>query len=95
MTDKKEMPDEIIAGYSQGYSMWRKLDNDYLILEGEARYIRVDVAQQSVAGLVEALRWALDVIETCEKNAHNIDWSIGHFGRKGRAQQALREWEGT
>ena len=39
--------------------------------------------------LLEALTWALGVIEICEKNAPDIDWSIGHFGRKKRAKATL------
>lgn len=59
----------------------------------------VDIAKANAAFIVracnaheeltEALKWALGVITTCEENAHNIDWSIGHFGRKGKAQAAL------
>lgn len=44
--------------------------------------------------LLEALTWALGVIEICETNAHNVDWSIGHFGRKARAQAAINKVKG-
>lgn len=37
-----QMPGEIIAGDSFGYPMWRRADDDYLILDGEARYVRAD-----------------------------------------------------
>lgn len=38
-----DMPGEIIAGDSEGYPMWRTADNEYLILDGEAKYIRADL----------------------------------------------------
>lgn len=41
--------------------------------------------------LRHCLIWALDVIGISEKNAPNIDWSIGHFGRKARALAALMQ----
>lgn len=44
--------------------------------------------------LVASLKWALDVISIADKNAPNIDWSIGHFGRKTTAQAAIAKAKG-
>lgn len=68
MTDKPETPahitqqsidacpEEIIAGDSLGYSMWRLKGNDYLILDNEASYVRYDLyaAMVARAGQAEA-----------------------------------------
>lgn len=41
--------------------------------------------------MADALQWALEVITIAENNCPNIDWSVGHFGRKAEAQKRLEQ----
>lgn len=68
-------------------------DFDYLTLNGIV-FFKATPERKAAPELLEALQWALGVIETCEKSAHNIDWSIGHFGRKVRAQEVIAKATG-
>jgi hypothetical protein len=56
---------------------------------GHEQRLHLTPTCKAAPDLLEALKWAIGVIEVCEKHSPNIDWSVGHFGRKTRAQAAI------